>query len=149
MTRSLVRATLGGALVLAVAYLLLNAFGMVGDGMARPKHRTPPRDGNRVYAVIQLCWWPDDLGGVISTTIGPAKRVEVEMALACRRPWETAGLVKYGDQISLKWVMNPRANPTRQIDYRVTVNGREAKRGTATTGNGLFECMAGVPPCIV
>lgn len=147
--RALVRAGLGGALILIIAYALLNALGLGGEEMSRPKYHAPPRDGNRVVAVLQLCWWPEDLGGVITTTIGAAKKVDVQFALECRRPWETSGLVQYGDRISLRWVMNPRADPARKVDYRVTINGREVRRASSNAGNGLFECMAGVPPCIV
>lgn len=143
--RTLTRAGLAGAIIAVIVYGLLNALSSP-DPMPKPHHTKTNADG-RVIATVQLCWWPQEVGGVINTQVGPARKTEVEFNIDCRHPWSTSGLVARGDRISLGWTMNPSSPSTRTVDFRVTINNREAKRATRNVGNGLFECMVGVPPC--
>lgn len=144
--RTLTKAGLFGALVLAVAYGALSVLGGP-DPMPRPR-RTAVHEDGRVMVTLQLCWWPDSVGGVISTQIAQLQKTDVQFNVECHRPWTTTGLVGRGDRIMLKWIMNPSASPaSRTVDFRVTINNREVKRAQRKVANGSFECMVGVPPC--
>lgn len=149
--RTLTRGAVLGGVAFLVVYGVA-AYGFRGDEMALPKRVAVPTDG-RAVVQLQLCWFPEHVGGVVRSTIGAAQRADVEFDIPCSRPWTTQGLVQHGDRIALGWTMNPPqigpgGRTARVVDYRVSVNGREVRRKTVKTGNGQFECMAGIPPCV-
>lgn len=136
------------AAVLAVGYLVLNSPAPGRDPLAPPR-RAQARTDDRVSVTLQLCWWPEDNSGVIRSTIGDVSKVDVEMKRPCSHPWSRTGLVKEWQRITLGWVLNPGSPETHTIDYRITINNREAKRDQKTTTVGQFDCMVGVPPCLL
>lgn len=143
--RTLTRAGLAGIIAVAIVYTALNALG-ANDPMPRPR-RTATHEDGRVVVTLQLCWWPDQVGGVINTVIASARKTDVQFTIDCHHPWTTSGLVARGDRVWLGWIMNPSSPASRTVDFQVTINNRRVKRATRNVGNGGFECMVGVPPC--
>lgn len=148
--RSLVKGGLATALVVLVGYAVLDFSSLHGgDPLINPRWVQKPNDG-RAIVQLQLCWFPERLGGVIRSQIGPAQKADVEFQIPCGQPWYTQGLASKGERISLGWTMNPQSKSDARIvevDYRVTINGKERVRRNRKVANGLFECAVGVPPC--